>query len=310
MPRTITVTVPKSDTDTLVAELQQLDGLIGLQVQRSSSLKPSGDVVTLNVVNRALNKFMHLLDKHQIGQREDTSLSTSEPTSLISLSYNEQLTRDTNEATWEEMETTAGNESNMSWNMLIMMMLSGIIAAIGILTNAIHVVVGAMIIAPGFVPITRMALGIITHSKALRRGLIDTVKGYLALMFGAAATMFVYRLVTELGLKGEASYLESGELTTYWTSITVSSVVVSAAAGIAGGLLIATKRSVLTSGVMIALALIPSASLSVMALVAGEFNLSGKAFLRWSIDLVLVLITSYAVLSWKRKEVHQREMIL
>lgn len=310
MPRTIVLTVPSTETDSIIAELRQVEGLVGLKVQRGSSLQPPGDVITADVINESLNPIMCLLDKRDLGQREGTSISTSEPTSIISSSFNGELTRDTNEATWEEMETTAGNESNMTLNMLIMMFLSGIIAAIGILNNAIHVVVGAMIIAPGFVPITRMALGIITKSKAFHRGLLDTLKGYLALIVGAAATMLVYKFFSDINLEGNASYLSAGELTAYWTSITTSSVVVSAAAAIGGGLLISTKRSVLTSGVMVALALIPAASLSGMALVVGQYNLSLIAFIRFIIDLLLVIILSYVVLAWKHKQVHKREMIL
>ena len=310
MPRTVKVTIPKAETGKIIADLRQLKGLVGLSIQRDGSLEPPGDIVSVDIVNNALNPVMQLLDKHQIGQRSGTSICTSEPTSIVDSSYSEELTRDTNEAIWEEMETTAGNESNMTVNMLTMMMLSGIISAIGILTNSIHVVIGGMIISPGFVPIARIALGIITKSGAFRRGLYDTGRGYLALMMGAAVTMLVYKLTTEVGIMGKAGYLESGELTSYWTTITLSSVVVSAAAGIAGGLLIATNRSVLTGGVMIALALIPSAALVAMCLVVGEFSMSLDALLRWLIDVGLVLGMSYGVFSWKRKKVFKREMIL
>lgn len=310
MPRTIVVTIPKAETDRLIAELRQFEGIVGLRVQQEASIKPPGDVVTVDVINKALNPVMNLLDNHQIGQREGTSISSSEPTSLISTSYSKELTRDTNEATWEEIETIAGNESNMTVNMLIMMMLSGAIAAIGILTNAIHIVVGAMIISPGFEPISRMALGMITKSSAFKRGLSDTIRGYLALMLGAAATMLVYHLTRATDLQGKASYLSAGELTTYWTTISLSSVAISAAAAFAGGLLIATKRSVLTGGVMVALSLIPAASLGSMALIAGDVSLSMKALLRWLIDLGLVLLMSFIVFAWKRRQVHKREMIL
>lgn len=310
MPRNIKVTVPKAETETLISDLRQVKGLIGIGIQRDGSLEPPGDIISVDVVNNALNPVMKLLDGHNIGQRSGTSVSTSEPTSIVSTSFSEELTRDTNEAIWEEMEITAGNESNMTFNMMTMMILSGIISAIGILTNAIHVVLGGMIISPGFVPIARVALGTITKSGALKRGLKDTFKGYLALTVGAASTMLVYRLMTELSINGKAGYLEVGELTSYWTSISYSSVAVSTAAAIAGGLLIATNRSVLTGGVMVALALIPSAALAALALVVGEFSLSQKAFLRWLIDVGLVFVMSYGVFAWKRNKVYKREMIL
>jgi hypothetical protein len=142
MPRNIKVTIPKAETETILAEVRQVDGLVGLSIQRDGSLEPPGDIISLDVVNNALNPVMKLLDRYKIGQRSGTSVSTSEPTSIVSTSFSEELTRDTNEAIWEEMEITAGNESNMTMNMLTMMMLSGIISAIGILTNSIHVVIG------------------------------------------------------------------------------------------------------------------------------------------------------------------------
>lgn len=310
MPRSIVITIPSAETPILITEIRQVKGLIGLKLQEDGSLDPPGDIITAEVTNRALNPVMQLLDKHEIGQRKGTSITTSEPTSIVSVSYGKELARDTNEATWEEMEIIAGNESNMTLNVLLMMLLSGVITAIGILTNALHLVIGGMVVAPGYVPISRMSLGLITKSGAIRRGLFDTLKGYLAIMLGAAATMAVYRLFTDLGLAGKSTYLEVGELTKYWTTISVSSVVVSAAAGIIGGLLIATKRSVLTGGVMIALALVPAASLTSMTLVTGNFGLSQKALLRWLIDVGLVIITSYAIFAWKKKEVQKREMIL
>lgn len=310
MPRTLKIIVPKAETEITIATIRQVKGVVGLSVQRDASLVPPGDIISVDVINNALNQVMQLLDKHKIGKRIGTSVSTSEPTSIVSSFFNEELTLDTNEVIWEEMETTAGNESNMTLNMLIMMMLSGIIATIGILTNAIHVVIGAMMISPGFVHIARMALGLITKSGALKRGLKDTLKGYLALLLGAAATMFVYKTTADLTIMGKVSYLETGELTSYWTSITLFSIATSVAAAIAGGFLIATNRSILTGGEMIALALIPSAALTSMALVVGEYRISFEAFLRWLMEIGLVMAMCFVVFAWKRKKIHKREMIL
>ena len=53
-------------------------------------------------------------------------------------------------------------------------------------------------------------------------------------------------------------------------------------------------------GVMIALALIPSASLVGMALVSGEFGLAGQAWMRWLVDVGCVVLGSAAVFGAKR----------
>jgi hypothetical protein len=46
-----------------------------------------------------------------------------------------------------------------------------------------------------------------------------------------------------------------------------------------------------------------------MFLVMGEFGLMGQAFLRWVIEILLVLAAGAAVLAWKRAEVHRRDMM-
>jgi len=43
--------------------------------------------------------------------------------------------------------------------------------------------------------------------------------------------------------------VEDGDLVSYWTGITVPSLLVTLVAGVAGGVLVATNRAVLTAGV-------------------------------------------------------------
>ncbi|MBM3492617.1 MAG: hypothetical protein FJX68_19690 [Alphaproteobacteria bacterium] len=48
------------------------------------------------------------------------------------------------------MELVIGKNSNMTGNALLVMLAAGVLAAIGIATNALHIVIGAMLIAPGY----------------------------------------------------------------------------------------------------------------------------------------------------------------
>jgi uncharacterized membrane protein len=208
------------------------------------------------------------------------------------------------------METVIAKESNMTVNALIVMAISGVLAAIGLSTNALHLVIAAMVIAPGFEPISRIALGAVSGSRAWQRGLSHTIQGYATLFIGAAATTLVLRALGKAPLEGEASYLSEGVLISYWTSITVSSLIVTAAASIAGAVLIVANRSVLTAGVMIALALVPAATITSMALVMGDLGLSGQGLLRWVIEVGFVAIFSLLVFAWKHARVQRRKMML
>jgi uncharacterized membrane protein len=111
-------------------------------------------------------------------------------------------------------------------------------------------------------------------------------------------------------LNGEGTYLSSSSLVSYWTTFTLPGLAASAAAAIGGAILIAAGRAVLTGGVMIALALIPSATLVSMGLIAGEPEISGKAAVRWLADARFVLVLSMGVFAFKRYRVHRRDSMM
>src|SRR5690606_12749644 len=98
------------------------------------------------------------------------SLTTTEPVSTFTPGSIPAIVRDTSESTWEEMELLIGKESNMTINALLLMGISGILAALGLATKAVHFVIGAMAIAPGFEPIVRISLGTVAKSRASCEG--------------------------------------------------------------------------------------------------------------------------------------------
>ena len=308
MPRRVEIFVPAHLTKELIEEIQHLNGLINLQIAYSAAIKPPGDVITLELTNRSVNRLLRLLDQHGVGRDGSGSITTSEPFSLVSSSLSTEISKDINDAPWEEMISLIETETNMNVNMIILMFIAGIITVVGIATNAIHVVVGAMVIAPGFQPIVAIALGIVAQSADWRNGLVNMAKGYGALLLGAAIATIVLSLGTQ-PIGSKPSYLEAGSLLAYWSNLTVTSVIVSLVAGVAGAILIATRRSVLTSGVMIALALVPSAALVSIGVCTGRLDMAGKGLLRWLIEAGLVITTSALVFIWKRVRVQRRKML-
>lgn len=310
MPRRVEFTVSSEETEAVVERISTMDGLIGLRVQPGISREPKGDVVTVEITNRGLPELSRLLSDQGAGRSSTPSFSTSEPMSIVSAAAAEEIVQDVSEATWEEMEAVIAKNSNMTATALLVMAISGVLATIGIATNALHIVVGAMLIAPGFQPIVRIALGIVAKSGAWRRGIAHTLQAYLALAGGAAGMALFLQAIGKSPLGSEVSYLPAGVLISYWTSISVPSIVVTSVAGAAGALLIATNRAILTAGVMVALALVPGAAIAALAAVSGEFEVAASGAMRWVIEAGIVLLTSMLVLFWKRSRVHRRPMMM
>jgi uncharacterized membrane protein len=309
MARVLSITSPTAKTDAILEDLKNQKDLLQLQVFREVSLSPPGDVIQLAVPNSSMSKIMRILDGHDLGKERGISLISSEPDSLIPTQSTRSIARDINEGSWEEMEMTISNDSNTSINTLFILFISGALACIGIATNSLHIVIGGMLIAPGFMPITRVALGICARHKAWYYGSIDFFKGYLVLILGAAATTALLPVLDVDPLPGSATYyVPEQKLVTYWTTVTGSSLLASAVASIAGALLVATKKSVFTSGVMIGLALVPTAALIGMGAVTGDFTIVEKALIRFIMDVGLVFIFSLLVFLWARFYYHKRDI--
>ncbi|HEX6970587.1 MAG TPA: DUF389 domain-containing protein [Micromonosporaceae bacterium] len=301
MPREITVVLPSSGTDRLVSDLRELGGLLTLQVQRGSSVVPAGDVVRAQFNDRAMPRVLRTLDRFGAGTDSGVSVTISEPVGMIGdAATRDAVSREPAIATLEESEYALSRESTMDANKLPVMFFAGVIAAVGIATGSVHVVVGAMVIAPGFEPMLRVVLGIVGRSRVWRYGLLNLALGYGALVVGAVtATLALSLFGLSMLPVGPGGYLDPGSLVDYWSSMTLTGTVVAVAAGLAGALLVTSSRSVLTAGVMIALALIPSAALAGMALVAGEPRIAAGAALRWLHDVVVVVACGFVVLGAK-----------
>lgn len=96
----------------------------------------------------------------------------------------------------------------------------------------------------------------------------------------------------------------------FWSTFSAPGLLASLVVGAAGALLVAAGRAVLTAGVMIALALVPAAALAGLALAAGETELFRLGLLRWTTEVVLVLLASTPVFVWKRFAVLRRKAML
>ncbi|HVL04194.1 MAG TPA: hypothetical protein VM386_07140 [Acidimicrobiales bacterium] len=92
---------------------------------------------------------MALVDDAGLGQDPSVSITTSAPSSVVSAGQMTAVVRDTSTSTWEEIELTLGRESTMTAPKVVVMALVGTITAAGILTGALHVVVGAIRCGPG-----------------------------------------------------------------------------------------------------------------------------------------------------------------
>jgi uncharacterized hydrophobic protein (TIGR00341 family) len=147
-----------------------------------------------------------------------------------------------------------------------MVLLSTIVAAIGLLHNNIPVIIGAMVIAPLLGPIMALAL-------ATTLGDMDLTKNSLKVNLAGIGVALLLSIVLGAFLSVDPSIPTIAAR----TNIGVEDVVLALAAGCAGSLAFTTGAPAILIGVMVAVALLPPLVTSGLLLGAGHFWLAAGA---------------------------------
>lgn len=187
-------------------------------------------------------------------------------------------------ATREElfMEISKGTECDQ--NFIVLALLATVVAAIGISEDNTAVVIGAMVIAPLLGPNLGLALGAALGDKDLIKSAILTNAVGVGLTIGAAAL---------LSLVWPPS-LSSNELLSR-TVVQPASVVLALASGIAAVMSLTTRLANVLVGVMVAVALVPPATVFGMMIGTQCWPLAGGAALLLVVNVAAVNLSAQLV---------------
>ena len=308
MHRTLSLAVPPAATANLARELAALDEVVGLSVSAGASLKPPGDVVIVNVLNRGMDKVLRCVADHQ--QDGTISATTAELASIIDSEHSEAVDDDVDEAIWEEMEAGLRHQGRVTVNYLALMAAGGVVAAVGLVstdTPQAIAFVAASVIAPGFEPLVKVPLGLVLRRWAvLRLGLVSASAGYAVLILAAALTFVCLRAAGGVELK---EFVDNAEVHRLGHP-TAKDLLVSGAAAFAGAVMVSAFRRSVIAGPLIAMVIIQAAAAVGVALAVGRFDLAGDAARRLGLDIALILPLCAAVFALKQAFVHRRRSLV
>lgn len=308
MHRTIEVSVPADRTDVLTKQLLVTKHVMGLSLQRGASLKPPGDTVTIHVLNRGADTVLSLIQQHCDGA--DYSIVTAEQASMIDPKNDPQIEGDYDEAIWEELETGLRHNGRITPNYLGLMAIGGAVAAVGLVSDpapqAISFVAAA-VIAPGFDPLAKVALGMaLRKTDVLKRGLQSTVAGYTLLI---AIAGVAYWIMATTGAVTASDFTGNSEVKTL-SSPTSRELILSVCGALAGGIITAAYRESFIAGPLIALAFIQAAAMIGVGLASGEWAYALEGLERFTLDMALIIGGCWLVFALKQAFVHRRRPIV
>ena len=308
MHRTFDVSLTSDRADRLIARLQPMDEVVGIARHRGGSVKPAGDLLTLSVLNRGSDEVLRRITATCEGSTY--SIATAEQTSLIDPEQHAVIEKDYDEAIWEEMETGLRHNGHVTDNYLVLMGIGGVVAAVGLVSEPAPqaiAFVAAAVIAPGFDPLAKIALGVtLRKPQVIWRGVRSTLVGYSLLIVLAGLAFWIMKQTGGTSIEGFTANKEVKAL----AEPTTRELLLSIGGALAGGVMVASYRESFIAGPLIALAFIQAAAMIGVGLAVGEWQYALEGLERFVLDTALIIGGCWLVFTLKQVLVHKRKSIV
>lgn len=186
--------------------------------------------------------------------------------------------------TREELYVQVSSNAKLNWDYIIMVALSTIVAAVGLVSDGVAAVIGAMVIAPLLGPIMGFAMGAALGELALlRRGILTLIAGIgVALVISFALAMIM------------PPNWESRELMSR-AEVRLDGLALAMAAGGAAALSVTRGTASALVGVMVAAALLPPGAAFGLFLGYGEWTLALRAALLLTLNVAALILSALIV---------------
>jgi uncharacterized hydrophobic protein (TIGR00271 family) len=254
------VVSPPDVTDTLMPMLSAEPAVMNLTVLPGAVTNPDGDAVQFDVLHGAANEVIGRLRDLGLEQRGsivlenvDTSISALADRIMSRRGRFDQFT-----PVWAEIEARIGQEGTFPPSWFALLVIAGLIGAVGILTNSQILIVGAMVVGPEYGAILSLAFGVISRdSSRVWRSAAALVIGFALAVVGALLLSLIIRAA---GLAPRAYTLGIRPVSDLINTPNWFSFIVAALAGVVGVVSLTEARSSTLIGVFISVTTIPAAS--------------------------------------------------
>jgi len=254
------VVSPPDVTDTLMPVLSAEPAVMNLTVLPGAVTNPDGDAVQFDVLHGAANEVIGRLRDLGLDQRGsivlenvDTSISALADRIMSRRGRFDQFT-----PVWAEIEARIEMEGTFPPSWFALLVIAGLIGAIGILTNSQILIVGAMVVGPEYGAILSLAFGVTSRDPSrVWRSAAALVIGFALAVAGA---LLLSLMIRAAGLAPRAYTLGIRPVSNLINTPNWFSFIVAALAGVVGVVSLTEARSSTLIGVFISVTTIPAAS--------------------------------------------------
>jgi uncharacterized hydrophobic protein (TIGR00271 family) len=254
------VASPADVTGALVPMLRSEPAVMNLTVLPGAVSHPDGDAVHFDVLHGAADEVIGRLRDLGLEQRGSIVLENVD-TSISALADRATARRGRFQAftpVWAEVESRIALEGTFPPSWFVLLVIAGLIGAIGILTNSQILIVGAMVVGPEYGAILSLAFGVTRRDSArIWRSVAALVIGFTLAVICALLLSLIVRGAGltpreyKLGIRPVSDLIN----TPNWFSF-----IVAALAGVVGVVSLTEARASTLIGVFISVTTIPAAS--------------------------------------------------
>jgi uncharacterized hydrophobic protein (TIGR00271 family) len=263
--------------------------------------KPQGDVILCDVAREDASVIVSDLRELKIDEEGSISMEMIDSqVSAASVAAEKAAAGLPSDAVvWEEVESRTSEYVELSTSFLAFMVLAMLIAMVGIFTDQIVLIIGAMIVGPEFGPIA----GICVAAVEKRKDLFKRSFRALAIGFpvGITATFLAALLCNGVGLVPDDFSEGTHPFTQFISSPDQWSFIVAYLAGMAGVLSLTSAKSGALIGVLISITTIPAAANIGVAAALGDWHEWLGAVEQLTLNLSAILLAGIGTLFIQRR---------
>lgn len=284
-------------SDSAAAVLASLEGLevFDLIHLPGASLRPRGDLIQCVVGSDLVSVVVSALRELGISERGSITIDRLD----ASIGRIDQCSDpDPGAVVWEEVEAKTAAMAELSTAFLIYFMAATVIAAIGILTDSVVLIIGAMVVGPELGPLTGLSVGLIQRKRELvRQSLISLGVGFPLAFVAAFLATWAFRAT---GVAPDVLDASHHPATLFISRPDAYTVVIAALCGVVGMLSLTTASAGTLIGVLISVTTIPAAGNVGVAAAYGNYDEMWGALIQLGVNLVAIQVAGLITLRIQR----------
>jgi uncharacterized hydrophobic protein (TIGR00271 family) len=254
------IVVPSYQSEHAMELLENTPSVYNLVFLERAARKPEGDVILADVAREDASVIIG--DLRELDIDREGSISIEEIDSQVSAAADAAekaaAGMPSDAVVWEEVEARTSENVELSASFLAFMALAMLIAVVGILTDQIILIIGAMVVGPEFGPLAALCVAAVhLRTDMLKRSLLALVVGFPV---GITAAFLFTVVIKETGLAPDGFAEGEHPFTQFISSPDFFSFIVAYFAGVAGVLSLTNAKSGALIGVLISVTTIPAAA--------------------------------------------------